>query len=101
VTHVDLFLVVAGALVVLGVVRLVLTTDLVRQILALNVASAGVLLVLVTVAARSDPDQPDPVPHALVLTGIVVTVSVTAVALGLARRVEAARDDDSTDRDDP
>jgi multicomponent Na+:H+ antiporter subunit C len=96
VTSPDLFLVVAAALVVLGVVRLVLTTDLVRQVLALNVASAGVLLVLVTVAARSDPDRPDPVPHALVLTGIVVTVSVTAVALGLVRRVEAAAREDAT-----
>jgi multicomponent Na+:H+ antiporter subunit C len=88
----DLHLGVAVALVVLGVVRLLLTPDLIRRVLALNVAGAGVLLLLVVVAARSDPAEPDPVPHALVLTGIVVTVSVTAVALGLVRRIEGGPD---------
>jgi multicomponent Na+:H+ antiporter subunit C len=85
----DVFLGVAVALVVLGTVRLLLTTDLIRQVVALNVAGAGVLLLFVVVAARGR-DEPDPVPHALTLTGIVVAVSVTAVALGLARRVEQA-----------
>ena len=33
------------------------------------------------------PEQPDPVPHAMVLTGIVVAVSATAFALVLARRI--------------
>lgn len=61
---------------------------LIRRVLALNVAGAGVLLTLVVVAARADGADRDPVPHGLVLTGIVVTVSVTAVALGLARRIE-------------
>jgi multicomponent Na+:H+ antiporter subunit C len=89
VSRADLHLVVALALVVLGTVRLLLTSDLIRRVLALNVAGAGVLMVLVVVAARSDPETPDPVPHALVLTGIVITVAVTAIALGLVRRVEA------------
>lgn len=104
----EVFLAVAVALVVLGVVRLLFTRDLVRQVLALNVAGSGVLLLLAVVAARSDADTPDPVPHALVLTGIVVAVSVTAVALGLARRIETAPDEkirdettaDETIRDD-
>ena len=84
----DVYLGAAVALVVLGVIRLLFTRDLVRRVLALNIAGAGALLTLVVVAARPDPDQPDPVPHALVLTGIVVAVSVTAVALGLVRRIE-------------
>jgi multicomponent Na+:H+ antiporter subunit C len=91
----EVFLAVAVALVLLGVVRLLFTRDLVRRVIALNVAGSGVLLVLVVVAARSDPDDPDPVPHALVLTGIVVTVAVTAVALGLVRRIELDREQDA------
>jgi multicomponent Na+:H+ antiporter subunit C len=94
VTRADLFLGVAVALVLLGVVRLLFTRDLVRRVVALNVAGSGVLLVLVAVSVRSDPARPDPVPQALVLTGIVVTVSVTAVALGLVRRIEQVPDDE-------
>lgn len=94
------FLVVGLALVVLGVVRTLLTEDLVRRVLGFNVAGGGVLLVLGSVAARGE--APDPVPQALVLTGIVVTVSVTAVALGLVRRIEQAHDEQGGEaRSDP
>ena len=93
-TRTSLFLATAVALVVLGVVRTLFTADLVRRVVGLNVAGSGVLLLLVVVAARSDPGRPDPVPHGLVLTGIVVTVSVTAVALGLVRRLEQGGDDE-------
>ena len=34
-----------------------------------------------------------PLPHALVLTGIVVAVSATAMALALGRRLEALDDE--------
>jgi multicomponent Na+:H+ antiporter subunit C len=93
-TRTDLYLTASVALVLLGLVRLLLVRDLFRQVLALNIAGSGVLMLLVVVAARSDPDRPDPVPQALVLTGIVVTVSVTAVALGLVRRIEQTPPDD-------
>lgn len=86
-TSPQIFLTLGVLLAVLGAVRLLVTEDLLRRVLALNVASAGVLLVLVALAASDDP--PDPVPHALVLTGIVVTVAVTALAVGLLRRVES------------
>jgi len=36
---------------------------------------------------------PDPVPHALVLTGIVVAFSATALALALGRRLREVSDD--------
>lgn len=60
---------------------------LLRQVLALNVMGAGVFLILVSLAYRGIGVAPDPVPHALVLTGIVVAVSATALALALGRRV--------------
>ena len=61
-----------------------------RKVLGVNVMSSGVFLVLVALAYRSPESSPDPVPHAMVLTGVVVAVSATAVALSLLRRLEGA-----------
>jgi multicomponent Na+:H+ antiporter subunit C len=58
-----------------------------RKVIALNILGSGVFLLLVAFAYRSPHDVPDPVPHAMVLTGIVVAVSATALALALARRL--------------
>jgi multicomponent Na+:H+ antiporter subunit C len=71
----------------MGLYRLVIDPHLVKKILALNISGAGVFLFLVAVANRTPGTVPDPVPHAMVLTGIVVAVSATAVALGLACRI--------------
>lgn len=62
---------------------------LLRKILGLNIMGSGVFLTLVAIARRDAASPPDPVPHALVLTGIVVAVSATAFALALACRVHA------------
>lgn len=83
----DLYLVVAAVIAALGMVRMLTTGDLLRRLIALNVASGGTLMVLLAFAARSG--SPDPVPHALALTGIVITVSLTGLALVLIRRIEA------------
>lgn len=80
------YLCVAAGLTVLGSVRLLLARDPLVRLICLNVAGSGALLVLVALAARSDP--PDPVPHALVLTGIVITVAFTGAGLVLLRRTE-------------
>jgi multicomponent Na+:H+ antiporter subunit C len=78
--------VVAGVLLfVLGLYGLITQPHLMKKIISLNVASAGVFLVLVALAFRRA--VPDPVPHALVLTGIVIAVSATAYAVALAGRV--------------
>jgi multicomponent Na+:H+ antiporter subunit C len=80
----------AGAsLVAVGLYALVVREHLLRKILAINVVGNGVFLVLVAAAQRG-PGAPDPVPHAMVLTGIVVAVSATALALALAVRVRDA-----------
>jgi multicomponent Na+:H+ antiporter subunit C len=62
-----------------------------KRIVAANLIGTGVFLILVALADRSTPAEPDPVPHALVLTGVVVSVSATALALGLARRLTDRR----------
>jgi multicomponent Na+:H+ antiporter subunit C len=76
---------VAAATFGLGLHGVLAARHFLRKILALNVMGSSVFLAFVAVAARG-PAGPDPVPQAMVLTGIVVTVAVTGVALGLARR---------------
>ena len=61
-----------------------------RRVISLNVMSSGVFLVLVALARRSPGPMPDPVPHAMVITGIVVAVSATALAIVLIGRIRAA-----------
>ena len=63
----------------------------VTKIIAANLFGSGVFLALVALARRTPTTLPDPVPHALVLTGIVVSVSATALALALVRRLHELR----------
>lgn len=77
-----------GALLfALGLHGVLARAHLIRKILAFNVMGSGVFLALVGLAQRGG--HPDPVPQAMVLTGIVVAVSATAFALILARRYYA------------
>jgi multicomponent Na+:H+ antiporter subunit C len=74
--------------------------DILARILAINVCSGGVFLILVAAGYRGPGVAADPVPHALVLTGIVVAISATALALALVRRiVNRAIDDGCTSED--
>jgi len=66
---------------------------LLRRVLAINFAGAGLFLLLIAVAYQGTGAVPDPVPHALVLTGIVVAFSATALALALGRRLRELSDD--------
>lgn len=78
----------AGALLfALGAAGVIVLAHLLRKILAFNVMGSGAFLVLVGLAQRTG--VPDPVPQAMVLTGIVVAVAATALALGLARALHA------------
>ncbi|MEW6037140.1 MAG: NADH-quinone oxidoreductase subunit K [Pseudomonadota bacterium] len=77
------------ALFALGLYGLSVHPHLLRKVLAFNVTGSGVFLVLVSLSQRDPGTPPDPVPQALVLTGIVVAVSATAFALALLRRLYA------------
>jgi multicomponent Na+:H+ antiporter subunit C len=82
-----LFALIGSMLFAMGVAGVVLIAQLLRRILAFNLMGSGAFLVLVGLAQRND--VPDPVPQAMVLTGIVVAVAATALALALTRRLHA------------
>ena len=77
-------------LFVLGLYAMIVREHLLRTILAFNVMGSGVFLVLAGLAHRTPSGIPDPVPHAMVITGIVVAVAATALALSLMLRVVGA-----------
>jgi len=85
-----LYLLAGAALFVIGFYSLLVQAHLLRRIMALNVMGSGVFLVFIALAAQTPGPIPDPVPHAMVLTGIVVSVCATGLALALADRVLAA-----------
>jgi multicomponent Na+:H+ antiporter subunit C len=80
----------AVALFGIGWAGLMLRTAPLMRLIALNVMGLGVLMLLVAIAYRGDA-PPDPVPHALAITGIVVAVAATGMGLVLIRRAKAAR----------
>jgi multicomponent Na+:H+ antiporter subunit C len=67
---------------------------LIRRVLAINIAGAGLFLQFIAIAYQGLHESPDPVPHALVLTGIVVAFSATALALALGKRLRGQAADD-------
>ncbi|MGF1562911.1 MAG: NADH-quinone oxidoreductase subunit K [Geminicoccaceae bacterium] len=84
-----LFTATGCSLFALGFKGVIASTAPMRRLIAANVMGVGVFTVLIATAYR--PDGPsDPVPHALVITGIVVAVCATALGLALARAVHAA-----------
>ncbi len=82
-----IFAATGAALFASGVAGVLLLDHLLRRILAFNLMGSGAFLVLVGLAQRNG--VPDPVPQAMVLTGIVVAVAATALALALLRRLQA------------
>jgi multicomponent Na+:H+ antiporter subunit C len=74
-----------SALVALGLFGLVTQPALLRKILAFNLLGGGVFLLFGVVARRGL--MADPVPQALVITGLVVAFAATALALVLVLRL--------------
>lgn len=82
-----------SVLFALGVRGALLHGAVLGRVLAINVCGAGVFLILVASAYRGPAQPPDSLLHALVLTGIVVAVSATALALALGRRLRESEDE--------
>ena len=90
----DLDYVLVVVLFCVGLYMLVSKSNLLKKLLGLNVMETAVFAFIVTSGMVEGGDPPilvagtaapyvSPIPHAMVLTGIVVAVSVTALALSL------------------
>ncbi|MGL4543638.1 MAG: NADH-quinone oxidoreductase subunit K [Polymorphobacter sp.] len=87
----------ACALVGLGVFGLIASASPLRKILALNIIGSGVFLLAGAIARRGAAAGfgGDPVLQALLITGIVVAFSATALAVALLRRLHAVTGSDT------
>ncbi|WP_270938330.1 NADH-quinone oxidoreductase subunit K [Falsiroseomonas oryzae] len=73
-----------AGLVAIGLFGLVVQAAVLRKILAFNLLGAGVFLLFGVVARRGGDD---PVPQAMVITGLVVAFAATALAVTMALRM--------------
>jgi multicomponent Na+:H+ antiporter subunit C len=93
----------AGALLLIGLYGMLVPTHLVRKLMGMNILQTAVIVFFLTLAAKTDAQLPlaekygppaaaadhvNPLPHALMLTAIVVGVSITGVALALVIRIQ-------------
>lgn len=81
------YVLLGAALFSFGLYGLFARRTVVLKLVAVNIAASGVFLLVVAAAPRLPDGAADPLPQALVLTGIVISVAVTAFALALARRL--------------
>ncbi|MDA1094195.1 MAG: cation:proton antiporter subunit C [Acidobacteria bacterium] len=89
----------AMVLLLIGLYGMLATTNLARKLMAMNVMQVAVIVFFISLAVRSGGSPPtevehgaelaysNPLPHALMLTAIVVSVSTTGVALALLIRI--------------
>ena len=100
-THAEFWL--AALLLLWGVYGVLASNHLLRKLMAMNIMQVGVIVFFIALAAKSGATAPvvvdvnqsiqasgyvNPLPHALMLTAIVVSVSTTGVALALLIRIQ-------------
>ena len=83
-----LFGLCAAVIIGLGLFGLIVNPHPLRKILAFNVIGSGVFLLFGVIAHRGSLEGVgDPVPQALLITGIVVAFSATALAVAVLLRL--------------
>ena len=102
-----LFGLCASSLIGLGLYGLLTHPHPLRKILALNVIGSGIFLLFGTIAYRGAAAGPglsvgaDPLPQALLITGIVVAFAASALAVALLLRLFEVSGDVSLQADEP
>lgn len=81
------FGVTGAALIAIGFYAFIARGHLLRKILAFNVIGSGLFLMFGALARRAPGESSDPVPQAMIITGIVVAFAATALAEALAERL--------------
>lgn len=89
----------AAALAGLGLYGTIARAEPLRRLLSLNLLGAGVFLLFGVVARRGAGAgfAGDPVPQAIVITGLVVAFAATALAVAILLRLAAAAEDEGQD----
>ena len=87
-------------LAVIGFYAMIAKHNFIKKIIGMNIFQTAVFLFYITIGKVSGGTAPivwehaklydNPVPHVLILTAIVVSVSTTAVAFGLIIRIQRA-----------
>lgn len=88
-TSVMAFALAGAALVGIGLYGFIAQRAALRRILAFNVIGSGIFLIFGALGRRGEGS--DPVPQAMIITGIVVALSATALAVALVRRLREAK----------
>lgn len=88
------------ALMMIGFYAMIAKKNLIKKIIGMNIFQTAIFLFYISVGKVSGGTAPilwekgglydNPLPHTLMLTGIVVSVSTTAVALALVIRIYGA-----------
>ncbi len=81
-----LYSITGVGLFAIGLLGIVLASHIIRKILAVNVMGVGIFMLLIALAKQSEFII-DPLPQAMVLTGIVIAAAGTALALTLMVRL--------------
>lgn len=90
----------AAILLLIGLHGMLIRPNLVRKLMAMNILQVAVIMFFISLADKTGATAPievegvhnatsyiNPLPHALMLTAIVVGVSTTGVALALLIRI--------------
>ena len=75
-----------AALIGIGLYGFVANSHILRRLVAFNVIGSGIFLLFGASGYRRTDIGADPVPQALIITGIVVALSATALAVALVTR---------------
>lgn len=98
----------AAALVGLGLYGLICLPGVLRRVLAFNLLGSGVFLLFGVIGRRGGGlsmlagtgGDVDPVPEALVITGLVVAFAATAIAVALLLRLAETTGRDTLDAEE-
>ena len=90
----------AAVLLLIGLYGMLMQPNLIKKLMAMNIMQVAVIMFFISLAMKTGATAPielhgvtdvdayiNPLPHALMLTAIVVGVSTTGVALALLIRI--------------
>jgi len=94
----NIYYVASVILFCIGLYTIIAKNNLIKKFLGLNIMHTSVFVFIIALGAAEGGSPPlmlenatppfaNPLPHALVLTGIVVAVSTTALALSLVIKI--------------